>query len=112
MPIGNLLKRFRSPEPDDYMEIESDQTGIVNNQVPVRVENLSDASDVERIQERLRSGTVLVVKIRDLKNKDMAELKRSVAKIKRTCAALDGDIVGVGQDWLLVTPKTARIHRE
>ena len=50
--------------------------------------------------------------IRDLREKDVGELKRAVARIRKTCIAVNGDIAGVSNDWVIVTPEYAKIHRE
>ena len=47
-----------------------------------------------------------------VKEKDMVELKRAVSKIRKTCEAIDGDVAGFGEDWLVATPSFAGIHRE
>ncbi|MBI4014330.1 MAG: cell division protein SepF, partial [Candidatus Aenigmarchaeota archaeon] len=77
----------------------------------IQVEKLSSFADANRIQEKVRSGRILLVKIRELREKDVAELKRAVTRVRKTCLAVDGDIAGIGEDWLLVTPKTAKINR-
>lgn len=113
MALRDLLKRFRqSDSSEDYMELDQSHEEPVVNQIGVRVENITNISDAERIQERLRAGNILLIKISELKNSDMEELKRTIAKIKRTVSALDGEIVGVGRDWLLATSGNAKIQKE
>ena len=46
-----------------------------------------------------------------LKDKDIIELKRAVNKLKKTCDAIEGDIAGFGDDWIVVTPSFAQVHR-
>ena len=43
--------------------------------------------------------------------KDLVELKRAVNKLKKTTDAIDGDIAGFGDDWIVVTPSFATVHR-
>ena len=50
--------------------------------------------------------------IRPLKEKDLVELKRAVAKLKKTAEAIEGDIAGFGEDWVVVTPNFAQVYRE
>ena len=42
----------------------------------------------------------------------MEELKRAVEKLRKTCLAINGDIAGMGEDWLIMTPPSAKVHRE
>ena len=41
----------------------------------------------------------------------LIELKRAVDKLKKTCVAMDGDIIGVDEDFLVLTPNYAKIWR-
>jgi len=41
----------------------------------------------------------------------MLELKRVVSKLKKTCDAIEGDIAGFGEDWIVITPSFGEIYR-
>lgn len=79
--------------------------------VGIKVENLRSYSDAERIQQLLREGNIIFLKIKELRSKDITELKRAIQKLKRTCMALDGDIVGVDEDYVILTPGIAKVYR-
>ncbi len=96
---------------DEYMELDVESPDTGPEKFLVRVEKMGSFADTDRIQERIRSGYILLVKVRDLKEKDVNELKRAVAKIKKTCVALNGEVAGLGEDWLLVTTQNAKIHK-
>ena len=64
------------------------------------------------MQKKVRDGTILLVKVRDLRLKDMNELKKAIARLRKTCLAIDGDITGVGDDWIILAPASVRIKRE
>ena len=53
----------------------------------------------------------VLLSIDALKDKDMVELKRSINKLKKTCDAIEGEIAGFGEDWIVVTPAFATIYR-
>ncbi len=105
----HILDKLKSEEPS-YIELDM-QKPQHNGKISIQVESMEDYSDSERIQNKVRDGYILLVKIRDLKNKDLAELKRAVARIRKTSTASNGDIAGIGEDWLLVTPASARIQK-
>jgi SepF-like predicted cell division protein (DUF552 family) len=46
-----------------------------------------------------------------LRDKDLAELKRAIDKIKKTVEANEGDIAGFGENFLVVTPSFAKVWR-
>jgi SepF-like predicted cell division protein (DUF552 family) len=53
-----------------------------------------------------------LINIKPLKDKDIVELKRAINKLKKTCDAIEGDIAGVSENMLVVTPSFAHIYRD
>jgi len=110
MAFGDIFKKKPKEEGEDFVEIDADKLRE-ELQVNVRVETLADYADADRIQTLLREGNVVFLRIKQLRMKDIGELKRAVDKLKKTCTAMNGDIVGVDEDFLVITPKFARIYR-
>ncbi|MBI2148161.1 cell division protein SepF [Candidatus Woesearchaeota archaeon] len=115
---GVLEKLFSGKQPsdeftDDYVEISArpvDRSGKAK--VVVRPFIVEDFADIKPALDALREGyTVALVNIKPLKDKDLVELKRAVSKLKKTCEAIEGDIAGFGEDWIVVTPSFAQIYR-
>ena len=80
--------------------------------VMVRPFVIKEFQDIKATLESLREGrTICLVNIKPLKDQDIVELKRAVNKIKKTCDAIEGDIAGFGEDWLVATPSFAQVHR-
>ena len=96
--------------PEDKIELEEDAFKEERN-VTVAIENLKSFSDTERIQEMVREGKLVFLRIKELREADINELKRSVERLKKTIAASDGDIVGVDEDILIICPQFARVFR-
>ncbi|MEM1687967.1 MAG: cell division protein SepF [Nanopusillaceae archaeon] len=99
-------------ETKDYIEVvpikKAEETKIW-----VRVFVLKDSSDVKAVVDTLREGnTIVFIDIRKLKEeKDIVELKKVINRIKSVINAINGDIVGVGNDWIIATPSFAKIWR-
>lgn len=109
--IGKLkkLKEKVGKKEEDFVEVD---TGFEEeSKISVKVDSLKSYSDTDRILQFLREGNVVFLRIKDLRSKDINELKRAVEKIKKTCAAMNGDLAGVEEDYLIITPKFARIYR-
>jgi SepF-like predicted cell division protein (DUF552 family) len=105
-----VFGRIGKKEEEEFVEI--DPSAIAEEKViNVRVEKLQDFVDADRIQQLVREGNVVFVKIKDLRSKDISELKRAVERLKKTCMAMNGDIIGVDEDFLVLTPQFARIYR-
>ncbi|MBS3141563.1 cell division protein SepF [Candidatus Woesearchaeota archaeon] len=97
---------------EDYVEIDTNKVRSPKEKIIIRPFTMNDFSDTKVILDALREGkTIALVNIRPLKDKDVVELKRSVSKLKKTCDAVEGDIAGFGEDWIVVTPNFAYVHR-
>lgn len=99
-------------EGEEYVELTSEQGEQPEAKILVKPFTLEDFDDVKPILDDLREGyTIPLVNIRPLKDKDLVELKRAINKLKKTTETIDGDIAGFGEDWIVVTPSFAKIHR-
>jgi len=111
----DIFKKIMSKEPEkeEYIELSLDkEPSQKTGKITIVVENLNSYADSDKIQRRIREGNIVLMKIKELKDKDIEELKRSVARIKKTCDAIDGDIAGISDDWILAVPFYANIERQ
>lgn len=97
-------------EIEEYTELPLDVNETKHTKIII--EKLEGYSNVDMLLKRVREGNIVIAKIKDLKESNIDELKQAIAKMKTACANFDGDIAGVGDEWIIVTPRTARIHRE
>ena len=98
---------------ENYIEVNvTDSADHSFGKVGIKIEKLNDFSDTERILKAVRAGSVIFLKIKGLKEKDIGELKRAVERLKKSIIANNGDIAGVEQDWLVLTPEHAVVHRD
>ncbi len=97
---------------DDYVEIDTAVDKGAKAKIVVRPFIIEDFSDIKPTLDSLREGyTIALVNIKPIKDKDLVELKRVVNKLKKTCDAIEGDIAGFGDDWIVVTPSFAQVWR-
>jgi SepF-like predicted cell division protein (DUF552 family) len=97
----------------DYLELDTDTAFDKSSQkITVRTFVLEDFADVKAILDSLREGyTIALVNIKPLKDKDMVELKRSINKLKKTTDAMEGEIAGFGEDYIIIAPSFAQIYK-
>ena len=109
MVFESIFGREDTGDKEEFIEIttEGEDRGRMN----IRIENLQDYRDVEGVQRLLREGNIVFLRIKKLKERDLGELKRSVERLRRTSVAMNGDIIGVDEDYLILTPPSAKIHR-
>lgn len=103
----------QEPESDDYVELGSQEPSREDkSKVVVRPFVMEEFEDIKGVLDVLRGGsTIALINIRPLKDKDLVELKRAISKLRKTCEAIDGDIAGFGEDYVVAVPYFARIHR-
>ncbi len=97
---------------EEYVEINASETTKTKAKVMVKPFIINEFQDIKPALDSLREGyTIALVNIKPLKDKDIVELKRAINKLKKTCDAIEGDIAGFGEDWIVVTPSFAEVHR-
>jgi SepF-like predicted cell division protein (DUF552 family) len=116
-----FLDAFRSNEEEEkieadveegYVELDTDASDDVRSKIIVRPFVLKDFESIKDILDSLREGkTIALVNIKPLKDKDLIELKRAINKLKKTTDAIDGEIAGFGEDYIVVAPSFAQIYR-
>ncbi len=108
--LGNLKSILKGAEDQDYTELvmESDNS----SHLPIVVDRIESFSCGDRVIKNVREGKVVFAKVGEFKNINVDEFKRTISKIKNVCAAINGDIVGVSGDWLIVAPSLAKIERD
>lgn len=97
---------------EDYVEIDTKKNIGPKSKIIIRPFIIQDFPDIKPALDSLREGyTIALINIGPLKEKDLVELKRAVNKLKKTCDAIEGDIAGFGDDWIVVTPNFAQVYR-
>jgi SepF-like predicted cell division protein (DUF552 family) len=118
--ILQLREKFTKPmeededieQSDHYVELGTTPDKEEQSKVLVRPFVIEEFEDIKEILDVLREGsTIALVNIKPLKDKDLVELKRAISKLRKTCEAIDGDIAGFGEDYVVAVPYFARIHR-
>ena len=119
--LSKLKDSFKKKEYDDeeqldqteeYVELDSSRGNEGGQKIIVKPFVLEDFTDIKPILDALRDGsTICLVNIRPLKEKDLIELKRAINKLKKTCDAIEGDIAGFSDDYIVITPSFAQIYR-
>jgi SepF-like predicted cell division protein (DUF552 family) len=108
----SLKRLLGRDESDEYVEIDLNTVQPKDSKVIVKPFVLREFDDINDILNSLREGyTIAVIDIKPLKTKDVIELKRAIAKIKKTIDALEGTIAGFGENMIIATPQFAEIHK-
>ncbi|MBI5332042.1 MAG: cell division protein SepF [Candidatus Aenigmarchaeota archaeon] len=101
---------LRGSEDQDYTELVMDNEQLTQN-LPIVVEKIESFACADRVIRHVREGKVTFARVGEFKNVNVDEFKRTLSKIKTVCTAVNGDIVGVAGDWLIIAPSMAKIER-
>ena len=112
----SLKQKFSGPNYDEmeheenYLELEPH--GEDKGKIIVRTYVLNEFDDVKPVLDALREGyTIAIVNMQPLKEKDVVELKRAVNKLKKTTDAIEGEIKGFDENYIVIAPSFATIYR-
>jgi len=112
--FGKIFKKQEQkqaePQIEEFTEIPLDLEEKQDH-MKIVIEKLDDFTDTDRIIRKVRSGAVTIVSIKGIKERSMDELKHAISKFKTSVTVFNGDIVGVGDEFVILTPSTAKVHR-
>lgn len=97
---------------EDYVELDTEGLPQKKGKILIKLFTLKEYEDIKFVLDALREGYIIpVINIAPLRDKEMVSLKRAIDKLKKTVEANDGDIAGLTESLLIVTPSFARVHR-
>ncbi|MBI4170481.1 MAG: cell division protein SepF [Candidatus Aenigmarchaeota archaeon] len=111
--FGKIFKKEEQqnePQLEEFTELPLDLEQKQEH-LKIMIEKLDDFTDTDRIIRKVRGGAIVIVGIKGIKERSMDELKHAISKFKTAVSVANGDIVGVGDEFVVLTPSTARIHR-
>jgi SepF-like predicted cell division protein (DUF552 family) len=98
---------------DDYLEL--DEGGeYVQFDTPsryIKVTKLKGFADIDISARELSEGNVVIVDIRPLADRSAKELKHAIDELKDICLSMGGDIAGITEFHLIMTPPNVKIER-
>jgi SepF-like predicted cell division protein (DUF552 family) len=112
MGIFGKIFGEKAPAGEEYIEVDLARDIGKKSKIVIRPFVLKSFEDVNFILEVLREGyTIALIDIKQLRGKDIIELKRAIAKLKKTVDALEGSMAGFGENVLIATPSFAKIYK-
>ncbi len=120
MALKDLFSRITGPDYKETVALED----YVELQIPegefqaaatgrfVKVCKLNGFADVDIVVRELSDGNIVVLDIKPLAERSMNELRHAVDEVKDICISMGGDIAGLSEYHLIITPPSVKIDRE
>ena len=110
--MGDREVRQSEEAQKEYVELDT-SASEGKKRIIVKNYTIEDFSDIKGVLDGLREGyTIAVLNIRPLRETDTVDLQRAINKLKKTTEAINGDIAGLGEDYIIATPEIAKIARD
>jgi SepF-like predicted cell division protein (DUF552 family) len=82
------------------------------NKTYLKAMPLKDLSDVENVKNEVRNGNIIILRITPLAGKSIEDVKTAVNDLFAFAEEVQGDIARLGEERVVICPKTIRIWRE
>ena len=73
---------------------------------------LRELSDLENIKNEVKNGNIIILRVTPLAGKSIEDVKTAVNDLFQFADSISGDIARLGEERVVLTPKTVRIWRE
>ena len=73
---------------------------------------LKDISDLENIKNEVKNGNIIILRVTPLASKSIEDVKSAVNELYEFAESIGGDIARLGEERVVLCPKTIRIWRE
>ncbi|MCW3999813.1 MAG: cell division protein SepF [Candidatus Bathyarchaeota archaeon] len=113
-PSETVQPAAQEPQPQAAaVEPEAEQPKPeVANKTYLKAMPLKDLSDVESVKEEVGNGNIIILRVTPLAGKSIEDVKTAVNDLFQFAEASGGDIARLGEERVVICPKTVRIWRE
>ncbi len=84
----------------------------VSSKTYLKAMPLRELSDLENIKTEVQNGNIIILRVTPLASKSIEDVKVAVNDLFQFADSVGGDIARLGEERVVITPKTVRIWRE
>ncbi|MEM1578279.1 MAG: cell division protein SepF [Archaeoglobaceae archaeon] len=113
MGLFNKLKTKEKVVLENYEELDLSQyESEIGEKATfmIKVAELTGLGEIPRIKKEIYDGNVVVADIAFLRH-DKLTLDRILKDLKQLAEEINGDIVGLGEEYVLITPTGVKVDR-
>jgi SepF-like predicted cell division protein (DUF552 family) len=93
--------------PSVTAEKTSDESKTYLKAIPLR-----DLADLEAVENEVRKGNIIILRITPLASKSITDVKAAVNQLYSFAESIHGDIARLGEERVVICPENIRIWRE
>ena len=95
------------PPQDQKLEVDEPPSKTYLKAMPLR-----ELSDLENIKNEVKNGNIIILRVTPLATKSIDDVKNAVNELYQFSESIGGDIARLGEERVVICPKTIRIWRE
>ena len=95
------------PQPAPAPEKPAEEPKTYLKAMPLR-----ELGDLETVENEVRNGNIIILRITPLASKSIEDVKQSVDKLYAFAESMHGDIARLGEERIVICPEKIRIWRE
>ncbi len=110
--IDKIFGKQESISVDDYEELDLSEyeAELTEGETYIKVAEVTGLNDVPEIRRQVYDGNIVIAEITFIKH-DKLTLDRIIKDLRQLAEDVGGDIVGLGEDYIIVTPLGIKIDR-
>jgi uncharacterized protein len=101
-----------TPEPAPSAEQKPEAAAEAPSKTYLKAMPLRELSDVENVENEVKNGNIIILKVTPLAGKSIEDVKTAVNELYKFAETLGGDIARLGEERVVICPKNIRIWRE
>jgi SepF-like predicted cell division protein (DUF552 family) len=111
--IEKLLRRSEKVPVEEYEELDlSEYEAEISSEAAtyIRVAEVTGISEVAEIRKQIYEGNIIIADIAYVK-RDKMTYERILKDLRQLAEDVNGDIVGLGEDYIIITPTGIKVDR-
>ncbi len=89
----------------------SEETIEATGETYIKAIPLKAYEDVDMIKSEVRAGNVVITNVSPLAKTNIEDVKRAINELNEYAVLIQGDIARLGEERVILTPKTIKIWR-
>jgi hypothetical protein len=115
-PVPEPAENPPKPEPTAEQQLEElpqeSKSAEAFSRTYLKAMPLRELSDIQNVKAEVSDGNIIILKVTPLAQKSIEDVKTAVNELYQFAENTGGDIARLGEERIVICPKTVRIWRE